>query len=68
MGQMAALGNLVGDSRLYSCAPSSRCHCSQWLFPLRAEGVNGVWFIGADGGPSVPPKVLPLSLGPQGVW
>lgn len=55
----------VGDSRLYSRAPSSRCHCSQWLFLLRAQGVNWVWFSWADGGPAVPPRVLSWSLGPQ---
>lgn len=50
---------------MYSRAPSSRCHCSQWLFLLRAQGVNWVWFSWADGGPSVPLRVLSWSLGPQ---
>ena len=45
--------NLAGDRRLYSCTPSSRCHSSQWLLLLRAEGVNWVWFIWVDRGPSV---------------
>lgn len=58
MEQMAPFENLVGDTRLYSCAPSSRCHCSQWLLPLRAEGVNWVWFTWADRGPSVPSRVF----------
>lgn len=55
---MAAFENLVRCTRLYSCAPGSRCHCSQWLFRLRAEGVNWVWFIGAHRGPSVPSRVF----------
>lgn len=50
--------NLVDDTRLYSCAPGSRCHCSQWLLLLRVEGVNWVWFIWADRGPSVPSGLL----------
>lgn len=58
VGQGAAFENLVGDIRLYSCTPSSRCHCSQWLLRLRAEGVNRVWFIGADRGPSVLSRVF----------
>lgn len=57
-GADAAFENLVGDTRLYSHGPSSRCHCSQWLFWLRAEGVNWVWFIWAEGGPSVPSWVF----------
>ena len=52
--------NLVGDRRLYSCTPSSRCHSRQWLLLLRAEGVNWVWLIWVDRGPSVSSGLLVL--------
>lgn len=57
MEPVAGFENLLGDMRLYSCAPISRCHCSQWLFLLRTEGVNWGWFPWAERGPSVPCRV-----------
>ena len=64
MEQMAAFENLVGDTRLYSCGPSSRCHCSQWLSGSELKGLIGSGLFGLMEVHLCPLGCLSLSLGP----